>query len=524
MIYVSEQHKVIGVPASPELTGMWPDAQVMPYNGGNVLLLPHGLGETIVLRRMGYQVPAPILTQYAWPHPPGEPPFYEQRMTAALFTTNQRCYCLNGLGTGKTRSAIYAFDYLRGNEAAKAALVVCPLSIMDSVWRKEIFQINPRLKVGIVYGSREQRLKVLRQKHDVYVINTDGIKVVPEILEQMFKAGKLDTLILDELSLFRNGGAIRNKVARQLSYKAVWLWGMTGEPTPNEPTDAWGQCRVVTPGTVPKYFSWFRDMTMLKVGTFTYAPKKEANDIVFRCMQPAVRYALDDVVELPPQVERMKHIPLSRHQTEAYERLRNHGYAALANREISAQNAGVVLNKLLQISLGFVYTQTGEIVSFTDNDRLDALAVDVNGTDRKVLVFVPFTHALNGVFSKLAGDNIEVAAVDGSVSKRERDEIFHAFQHTSKYKALVAHPACMAHGLTLTAADTVIWFGPTTSFETFDQANARIRRVGQKHKQLILMYEGTPTERKMWTRLRNKQRVQANLLDLFADFTPEVIA
>jgi SNF2 family DNA or RNA helicase len=77
----------------------------------------------------------------------------------------------------------------------------------------------------------------------------------------------------------------------------------------------------------------------------------------------------------------------------------------------------------------------------------------------------------------------------------------------------------MAHGLTLTAADTIVWFGPTTSLEIFEQANARIRRVGQKHKQQVFMLQGTKMERELYARLRDKRDVQNGILDILADLT-----
>jgi SNF2 family DNA or RNA helicase len=79
----------------------------------------------------------------------------------------------------------------------------------------------------------------------------------------------------------------------------------------------------------------------------------------------------------------------------------------------------------------------------------------------------------------------------------------------------------MSHGLTLTAADTVIWAGPTTSLETFEQANARVRRIGQAHKQQVIMFQSSPVEKKMYARLRAKQQVQENILELFAEATEE---
>jgi SNF2 family DNA or RNA helicase len=228
---------------------------------------------------------------------------------------------------------------------------------------------------------------------------------------------------------------------------------------------------------------------------------------------------LDDVVELPDIIERTIDINLGKKQGEIYEKLRQHAYAAVQEGEITAMNAGAVLNKLLQVSLGYVYTKDRGVVALDNDLRLDALTDAINSTDRKVLVFCPFTHALDGVCERLKREGIEFGSVHGGTPKRYRDELFSAFQQTTKYKVIAAHPATMSHGLTLTAADTVIWFGPTTSLETFEQANARIRRIGQKHKQQILMFQSTPAERRVYSRLMAKKTVQDNLLDMFASDT-----
>lgn len=519
MIHVSPKHRVVGVPVTEQIVNLFPHARVFDMDElGKMALLPHGFEETRMLRNLGYDAPAPILTQYAFPHPMGQPPFMVQKLTAALFTLNPRCYCLNGMGTGKTRSALWAFDYLRGNGLAKRMLVSSPLSTLDTVWRAEVFRTCPHLKVGVLHhNNKAKRLKVLAQDCDVYVINPDGLKV---LYEELMARDDIDTFLIDELAEFRTFGTDRNKVARKLAARMAWVWGMTGSPTPQAPTDAFGQCKLITPHTVPKYFGHFRDLTMLKVSQFQFAPKREATDIVYNAMRPAVRYTLEDVTELPPVIERTVDVPMGPRQTKVYEEIRKDAFSAVANHEITAVNAGAVLNKLLQISLGYVYTNSRGVVSLDNDVRLDALADAVNSTDRKVLVFVPYTHALDGVFQRLAGkDKLECAIVDGRTSKGNRDRIFQAFQFTSKFKVIAAHPRCMSHGLTLTAADTVIWFGPPTSLETFEQANARIRRIGQKFKQQILMFQGSPAERKIYARLRTKARIQDNILDLFAQHT-----
>jgi len=517
MIQISAKHRVVGVPVQPQLQNLFPQARTAMLEGQELVLLPHGLQETVMLRNLGYEVPAPILTQYGWPG--DKRPFDVQRWTAAAMTTNPRFYCLNSMGTGKTRAALWAYDYLRGNSMAKRALVVAPLSTLDNVWRREAFRTCSHLSVGVLHHvDRRKRMEVLEQDHDIYVINTDGIKV---LAKQLLARKEIDTLILDELALFRNAGSDRNKVARVLAQRMTWVWGMTGSPTPNEPPDAWGQCLILTPHTIPKTMGRFRAETMHRVTQFKFVPKKDAYDRVFRAMQPSVRFTLDDVVELPDVVERALDVTMGSKQTYVYEEMRKHSLVAIQEHKITAVNAGVALNKMLQISLGYVYTRNGSVVPLDNDKRLDAIVDAVRSTDHKVLIFVPFTHALQGIHKKLLSDKIDCAIVHGETSKKQRDYIFNLFQSTTKFKAICAHPGCMSHGLTLTAADTVIWAGPTTSLEMFEQANARIRRVGQNHKQQIIMFQSSAIERRMYARLRAKKQVQENILELFADATEE---
>jgi SNF2 family DNA or RNA helicase len=160
------------------------------------------------------------------------------------------------------------------------------------------------------------------------------------------------------------------------------------------------------------------------------------------------------------------------------------------------------------------HRKDGTIAAFDNDLRMQTLLDDVRSTSRKALIFVPFKHALAGISEALKADGVDHAVVSGDTSLKVRTEVFSHFQNTSKYHAIVAHPQCLAHGVTLTAADMIVWFGPTTSFETYDQANARIRRVGQKHKQLILKYMGSPVERKIYKMLANNQQIQSHLLDL----------
>lgn len=512
MIYISAQHKMIGVPVRPDLVNLFPAAKRVTFSGNNLMLVRHGLDQTRLLRNMGLDVPSPIVSHYDWE---GGTPFAIQKRTAGMLTTNNRAYVLNGMGTGKTKSALWAWRYLNKQGDAGKLLVVAPLSTLNFTWAKEIFNTLPGVKVQVLHGTKAKRLQRLDDRDaDIYIINHDGLAVVSDAIAER---PDIDTCILDELATYRNGGATRTKVTRKVTARMKWLWGMTGSPAPNSPTDAWSQCTIITPKTVPKYFNRFRDEVMMKITQFKWAPKQGALDKVFEIMQPAVRFTLDDVVELPDLVERTIEIDMGPKQAKVYKQMEEHAFTAIQNKEITAMNAGAVLSKLLQISCGYIYTREKEVVTLDNEARLTALVDAVDSTDRKVIVFVPFVHALEGVNKRLTSEGYDVRQVSGATPRAERDQIFNLFQNTSAVKVIVAHPQCMSHGLTLTAADTIIWFAPMPNLEIFEQANARIRRVGQKHKQQILMFSATKAEQKMYAKLRAKQKVQNTLLDMFAE-------
>lgn len=514
MIQISAKYKAVAVPVRADLMNIFPSAKQVTFEGKPLMVIRHGADETRLLRNLGFDVPAPILAHYDWE---GGTPFDIQKKTAALLTMNRRAYVLNGMGTGKTKASLWAWRYLNRRGEAGKLLVVAPLSTLNFTWAREVFQTLPGVKVQVIHGTKAKRLQRLSDPEaDVYIVNHDGLALVAD---ELAKRPDIDTGIFDELAVYRNGTSQRTKVTRKVIERLEWAWGLTGSPTPNAPTDAWAQCTLITPNTVPKYFNRFRDEVMNKITQFKWAPKPGALDRVFEVMQPAVRFTLDDVAELPELVERTVEVEMGSKQAKVYKQMEEHAHTLIANKEITAMNAGAVLNKLLQISTGYVYTREGEIVPLDNDDRLTALVDAVNSSDRKIIVFVPFKHALAGIAKRLTSEGYDVREVSGDTSKTERDTIFNLFQNTGSIKVLVAHPQCMAHGLTLTAADTIIWFAPIPNLEIFEQANARIRRVGQKHRQQVLMFSATKAEQRMYAKLRAKQRVQNALLEMFEEAT-----
>ena len=208
---VSSKHKLVAVPFEDNLASMFPAAQHMELGGETHLLIPHEPTPAFILRKLGFDVPSPILTSYDWPHPANNPPFEAQRNTAAMLTMNTRAYVLNGMGTGKTRAALWALDYLQSNKLCGKALVFAPLSTLTFVWQREVFTTIPGRKCVVLHGTREKRLEKLKEDADIYVVNHDGFGVIEE---EVRKRTDIDIVIIDELAVSRNPTARTKRITK----------------------------------------------------------------------------------------------------------------------------------------------------------------------------------------------------------------------------------------------------------------------------------------------------------------------
>jgi SNF2 family DNA or RNA helicase len=162
-----------------------------------------------------------------------------------------------------------------------------------------------------------------------------------------------------------------------------------------------------------------------------------------------------------------------------------------------------------------VYTDNKSIVEFDASERLNAVLEVVEETSHKVLVFVPFTHTLQLLKTFLDKHKVSAEIIDGSVTVNKRTEIFKQFQEATDPKVLLIQPQAAAHGVTLTAANVVIWYAPVTSIESYLQANARAHRKGQKNPVTVVHIEGSPIESKLYSMLQNKLDVHTKIIDLY---------
>ena len=455
------------------------------------------------------QLPSPMLRDYKWPGL--YTPFKHQMDTAAYLSLRPRAFCFNEAGTGKTSAAIWSADYLMRLGLIKRVLVICPLSIMYSAWQADIFKTTMHRTAAVAHGDKHKRAKVIQSNYDFVIINFDGVGVVRDEIA----AAKFDLIIIDEANAYKTVSTVRWKTLAKLITPQTWLWMMTGTPASQSPVDAYGLAKMISPERVPKFVTAWRDKVMIQATRFKWTPKSTAKDDVFGAIQPAIRFSKAECLDLPDVTYQTREIPLTPQVAKYYKALKTQLLIEAAGEQVSAVNAATAMSKLLQISGGAVYTDNKDIVEFDISPRLNALQEVLDETLHKVIVFVPFLHTIEVVTKYLDKEGVTNEVISGSVSAKNRAETISRFQSSENPRVLVIQPQSASHGVTLTAADTIVFWSPVLSVETYMQCIGRIDRVGQQNKMTVVHLQGSDAERKVYQMLQGKIDSHLKLVDLY---------
>jgi len=492
------------------LVGHIERCEVLSDNGKQAEVLVYlGIKEMQRLIKVYGDAPSPMSNEYDWPGM--YTPFVHQKTTASYLALRQRAFCFNEAGTGKTSSVIWAADYLINQGLVKRILVICPLSIMYSAWQADIFKTAMHRTVGVAYGDANRRKKIINGEYEFVIINFDGVGTVDE---EIGKVG-FDLIVIDEANAYKTVSTKRWKTLAKLITPTTRLWMMTGTPASQSPMDAFGLAKLVNPIGVPKYMTSWRDKVMQQITPFKWIPRPTAQQAVFNALQPAIRFEKAQCLDLPMVMYQTREIPLSPQAAKYYKVLRDQLLIEAVGETVSAVNAAAKLTKLLQIAGGAVYTDDREVIEFDVSPRLNALMEVIEETNNKVIVFVPYSHTIQLVARHLNQKGIVNEIIEGSVSAKLRSDIINKFQIAKDPRVLVIQPQAASHGVTLTAADTVVFWSPVMSVETYIQCIARIDRVGQVNSMTVVHLQGAEVERRVYQMLQGKVDSHEKLVDLY---------
>ncbi|TXH40800.1 MAG: hypothetical protein E6Q97_38955 [Desulfurellales bacterium] len=334
---------------NPQKYSIIPKSKVVADDGtgGYTVAVYWGLDEMRVLRNLGVKrAPSPIRKNYNWPG--RYTPMSHQIDTAEFMTMHRRCFCFNEAGTGKSMAALWAADYLMRRGEIRRVLVICPMSTMQSVWIGDINNsVMHRSAVVAHHPQAMRRVELVQGNYEFVILNYDGLELVADAVRN---DGRFDLIIVDESTAYSNAQTDRWKALSSIITPTTFVWMMTGTPAAQSPVQAYGMAKIVNPNGVPRFQTAWRDKVMNKVTKFKWAPKDDAKEQVNAALQPAIRFTKAQCMDLPPVLTETRLVPMTAQQLKYYKLIKEQMLAQAAGTTITAVNAGVVVNKLLQIS------------------------------------------------------------------------------------------------------------------------------------------------------------------------------
>lgn len=453
--------------------------------------------------------------EYDWPMKnPDHKPFKHQVATVEFLLRNKRAFVLSDIGTGKTLCPLWAADILMTLGRIKRVLIVTPLSTVNSVWSQEIFENMPHRSFAVAHGSPQKRLDAINSNADFVIINHDGIKgCFRELI-----AAKFDIVVIDELTAFKNMTTDRTDIMYRIANKATAVWGMTGAMTPNSPTESYSQAKIVNPMNphLPRYYTQFKNLVVTEVMPHVFVPTANAMNHVHAIAQPAIRFERDKCLDLPPVLKQDYRVEMSKEQGEAYEKIKKELYLEYEEGTITAVNAGVKFSKLLQVSAGSVKDDLGKVLHLDISPKFNSILESFEESGRtKLIVVSAFKASVERLYEMLLKEKIKVGYVHGGVKSDTRGQLIHDLQK-GDLQVLVLQPQAMAHGITLTAANTIVWQSFVASGEVYNQMNGRITRAGQTRKQYVRHLISSEADRHIVSILNRKISVLNGIMSLFA--------
>ena len=405
-------------------------------------------------------------------------------------------------------------DLLFDSFEAHRILVIAPLRVARDTWPDELHKWEhlSNLRLSVAVGTETERKAALQAKADIYIINREN---VGWLIEDSGIPFDFDTLVVDELSSFKNHQTKRFRSLMKVRPKVVRIIGLTGTPSSNGLMDLWAEYRLLDMGQrlgrfIGQYRStYFTPDKRNGQVIFSYKPLPFAEkEIYAKIADITISMKSTDHLIMPELVTAQYPIKISDKERERYDELRQDLVLKLAGGDVTAANAAALSGKLCQMANGAVYGDDGT-VHYIHDRKLDALEDLIEAANGKpVLVAYWFKHDLERISARLKDRHISFTKLDTSDSIASWNE--------GKWPVALIHPASAGHGLNLqSGGSTIIWFGMTWSLELYQQANARLWRQGQKAETVVLHHiiaKDTIDERVMKA-LSAKDKTQTALID-----------
>ena len=433
--------------------------------------------------------------------------FIEQKPISAL---------LLDMGLGKTSITLTAINNLLFDSfEVHKVLVIAPLRVARDTWKKEIdkWEHLKDLIVSVAVGSELDRLRALKSRADIYIINRENIQWLVEKSGVKFD---FDMIVIDELSSFKSGKSKRFQNLLKVRPLAKRIVGLTGTPTSNGLMDLWAQFRILDFGKrLGRFITHYRNdyfMPDRRNGAivYSYKPLPFAEETIYdKLSDITISMKAKDYLNMPDLITTEYEVYLSEDEKNKYNELKNEFVLDIDDDDITVSNAAVLSNKLSQLANGAIYTDELKNVVEVHDRKLEALEDIIEAANGKpLLIAYWFKHDYTRIKKLLDSLGVTYASLDSSesISKWNNKEL----------EVGLIHPASAGHGLNLQeGGSTLVWFGLTWSLELYQQTNARLWRQGQSDSTVVIEHiitKGTIDEDIMKA-LARKDKTQEALIN-----------
>ncbi len=419
------------------------------------------------------------------------------------------------MGLGKTVITLTALlDLLFDSFLVHKVLVVAPLRVGLISWPDELEKWDHLhfLKSSVVIGSEMERLRALKAEADIYIINRENLEWLVERSGYKFD---FDTVVIDELSSFKNAKSKRHKALMLVRPYVKRIIGLTGTPASNGLMDLFAEFKCLDYGArLGRFITRYRNEYFLPdkrngMVVFSYKPQVGAEERIYKKISDiTISMKAIDHLKMPDLIDVEHAVELDDSEIAVYNELQDEMIAEIKDKEISSANAAVLTGKLLQVSNGAIYTDSGDVVEVHER-KLDALEDIIEGANGKpLLVAYWFKHDLDRIKKRLDKLGVIYATLDkpDAISRWNKKQL----------EVGLIHPASAGHGLNLqSGGNTIVWYGLTWSLELYQQTIARLYRQGQKEGTVVVIHivSKNTMDETVLEALKRKDAKQNRLID-----------
>ena len=388
-------------------------------------------------------------------------------------------------GLGKTVITLSAIrDLMLDEMKVSSVLVIAPLRPARDTWPAELKKWDhlKDLDISVVIGDKKTRIAAIYDDALIHVVNRENVKFLVEYFEKSGQRWPYDTVVIDELSSFKNYQSQRFKWLRKVRpFVKRWI-GLTGTPTSNGLMDLFSEIGILDGGErLGRFIGRFRE-SYFKPGSmnpstgvvFSYIPRPGAEERIYeRISDITISMKALDYLNLPDCIYVNHEVKMSPSEQKLYDQLKHDLIIPTEDGDIDAANAASLSNKLLQMSNGAVYDEN-KSARFIHNRKLEMLEDLIEAANgQPVLIAYWFKHDRTRIIEHLTAAGYDPRDIKSS----EDIELW----NSGSIQVALIHPASAGHGLNIQSGGHIlIWFGLTWSLELYQQTNARLWRQGQQ--------------------------------------------